>query len=48
MTEKEHYNCKHFQSFDDGVAVDYYCNHKKEWFWMVGKTPICEFFEEED
>lgn len=45
MTEKEHYNCKHFEVFYDGIATDSYCHCKKEWFWIVGETPICEFFE---
>lgn len=48
MAEKDHYSCKHFQAFFDGVTTDEYCNRKKEWFWVASETPLCEFFEEND
>lgn len=48
MTECNHYDCKHFRAFDDGIGVDTYCKYHKEWFWCDGETPICEHFEEEE
>ena len=50
MTEMEnynHYDCKHFRTYDDGMSCDCYCEHKKEWFWIVEETPTCEAFEED-
>ena len=46
MTECNHYDCKHFKAFDDGIAVDTYCTHHKKWFYE--EDPICECFEEEE
>ena len=48
MIEYNHYDCKHFQAYDDGMGVDCYCHQKKEWFWIVEETPICEYFERDD
>ena len=45
MTEwTNHYDCKHFKAYDDGIGTDCYCKKKKEWFWIVEETPICEHF----
>lgn len=42
MVNCNHYDCKHFKAYDDG---DFYCKKKKEFFWIIEETPICEDFD---
>lgn len=47
MENYNHYDCQYFRAYDDGIGCDCYCEHKKEWFWIVEETPICEAFKKD-
>lgn len=43
--EPTHYDCEYFEAIDDGISRDCYCHFRKEWFWIVEETPLCDNFK---